>query len=170
MSSKYKYHKNCSTLLGSRWKRKERTKHWSEIEGTKYCKHFLLQVYIKHTTQWRNINTGLYLDAVIVGLLPIMAAASVSIWTVIHWRIPHEAMLQGLITLLMPLKMPNHFFLLDKNPWITVQAMEVLPVTKQWYESKERASEGYWLSQTKQSVNTRTISQGRVNNYGHKWY
>jgi len=68
---------------------------------------------------------------VIVRLLAIVAATAVSVGAVVHWWIPHEAMLQGLISLFVPLKMPDHFFLFDKHPWITIQAMKVLPVTKE---------------------------------------
>lgn len=66
----------------------------------------------------------------IVRLLAIMAATTVSVGAVVHWWIPHEAMLKGLISLFVPLKMPDHFFLFDEHPWITIQAMKVLPVTK----------------------------------------
>lgn len=95
----------------------------------------------------------LYLDAVVVSLLAIMTAASISIGTVIHWWIPHEAMLQRLISLLVPLKMPDHFFLLDEDPWITVQAVEVFPVTIQLISVQRDVEEDYWISQTKISDN-----------------
>jgi len=68
---------------------------------------------------------------VIVCLLAIMAATAVSVGAVVHWWIPHEAVLQGLISLFVPLKMPDHFLLFDEHPWITIQAMKVLPATKE---------------------------------------
>lgn len=70
------------------------------------------------------------LYAVVVRLLAIVAAVVVSVAAVVTGRVPHEAVLQGLIALLVPLEVSDHLLLLDKHSRVAVQTMEVFPVTK----------------------------------------
>lgn len=75
---------------------------------------------------------AILVDAMIVGLLSIVrtAPARVLFRTIVHGRVPHEAMLQGLVPLLMPLEVPDHFLLLHKHSPATVQTMKVFPAAQ----------------------------------------
>lgn len=71
------------------------------------------------------------LDAVVVGLLPVVPAAGVAIRAVVARRVPHEAVLQRLVPLLVPLEVTDHLLLLHEYPGVAVQAVEVLPGRKE---------------------------------------
>ncbi len=68
-----------------------------------------------------------YFDAMIVGLLAIVLAAAVAIVTVVHGRVAHESVLQRLVALLVPLEVPDHLLLLDKDARVAVQTVEMFP-------------------------------------------
>lgn len=69
-------------------------------------------------------------DAVVMRLLAVVAAAAVPVGAVVHGGVPHEAVLQGLVALLVPLEVSYHLLLLDEHPGVAVQAVEVLPVVE----------------------------------------
>lgn len=75
---------------------------------------------------------AILVDAMIVGLLSIVrtGTARVLFRAVVGRRVPHEAVLQGLVPLLMPLKVPDHFLLLHEHSPAAVQTMKVLPATQ----------------------------------------
>ena len=54
------------------------------------------------------------LNAVVVGLLLVVGAVNELVTAVIHRGHSPKAVLKGLVHLLMPLAVPNHFFLLRK--------------------------------------------------------
>jgi hypothetical protein len=49
-----------------------------------------------------------YLHAVVVGALPVEVAAMVVDATVVQWAEAHEAMLQGVVPLLVHIVVPDH--------------------------------------------------------------
>lgn len=61
-----------------------------------------------------------YLYAVIVRLLAVVSAVVIAIATIITGRIPHEAVLKRLVSLLVPLEVANHLLLLDKHSRVAV--------------------------------------------------
>lgn len=75
---------------------------------------------------------AILVDAMIVGLLSIVRTdpAGVLFRTIVHWRVPHETVLQGLVPLLVPLEVPDHFLLLHEHSPATVQTMKVLPAAQ----------------------------------------
>ena len=68
-----------------------------------------------------------YFDAMIVGLLAIVLTAAVAIVAVVHGRVAHESVLQRLVALLVPLEVPDHLLLLDKDARVAVQTVEMFP-------------------------------------------
>lgn len=79
----------------------------------------------------RNVHlvTALF-DAMIVGLLLVVRAVGVSVRAVVQRRVPHEAVLQRFVALLVPLEVADHLLLLDEDARVAVQAVEVLPVVE----------------------------------------
>lgn len=75
---------------------------------------------------------AILMDAMIVRLLSIVrtSTARVLFRTIVHWWVPHETVLQGLVPLLMPLEVPDHFLLLHKHSPATVQTMKMLPAAQ----------------------------------------
>lgn len=71
-------------------------------------------------------------DAMIVGLLAIVGtlSAGVPLGAVVGGRVAHEAMLQGLVALLVPLEVAYHLLLLDEDAPAALEAVEVLPTTE----------------------------------------
>lgn len=65
----------------------------------------------------------------IVGLFAIVRTAAIAVVAVVTRRVAHEAVLQRLVALLVPLEVTDHLFLLDENPRVAIEAMEVLPNT-----------------------------------------
>lgn len=52
----------------------------------------------------------------IVRLLAIVTATLVTVRTVVAGRIPHETVLQTLVSLFMPFEMSDHFLFLHEHP------------------------------------------------------
>lgn len=75
---------------------------------------------------------AILVDAMIVGLLSIVRAGTARMLfrTIVGRRVPHETMLQGLVPLLMPLEVPDHFLLFHEHSPATVQTMKVLPTAQ----------------------------------------
>lgn len=59
--------------------------------------------------KWTNLN------AVIVGLLLVVSAGSKLGHTVVKRTVAHEAVLQGVVSLLVPFVVANHLFPFDDN-------------------------------------------------------
>lgn len=62
----------------------------------------------------------------IVCLLAIVTTTLVSVRTVVAGRIPHETVLQTLVSLLVPFEMSDHFLFLHEHPRVAVETMEML--------------------------------------------
>lgn len=62
-----------------------------------------------------NQAIGTYLDTMIMCLSAIVSAVSMFLAAVIHWAVPHESMLQRVISLLVPLVMSNCLFFANKH-------------------------------------------------------
>lgn len=60
----------------------------------------------------------------------IMRAICESITTVVQWTVPHETVLKGIVPLFMPFEMTYHFFLLDENSRVAVQAVKMFSEMK----------------------------------------
>lgn len=75
---------------------------------------------------------AILVNAMIVGLLSIVRASSARMLfrTIVHWRVPHKTVLQGLIPLLVPLEVPYHFLLFHEHSPATIQTMKVLPAAQ----------------------------------------
>lgn len=75
---------------------------------------------------------AILMDAMIVGLLSIVRTgpAGMPFRAIVRRRVSHEAVLQGLVPLLMPLEVPDHLLLLHEHPAATVQTMKVLPAAQ----------------------------------------
>jgi hypothetical protein len=71
----------------------------------------------------------IYHDAVVVGLLAVVGASAVAVVAVVAGRVAHESVLERLVALLVPLEVADHLLLLDKDPRVAVQAVEVFPDT-----------------------------------------
>lgn len=71
-------------------------------------------------------------DAVVVGLLEVVGAGAhgVPLGAVVRLRVPHEAVLQRVVPLLVPLEVAYHLLLLDKDATAAVEAVEVLPAAE----------------------------------------
>lgn len=71
-------------------------------------------------------------DAVVVGLLAIVGtlAAGMPLGAVVGGRVAHEAVLEGLVALLVPLEVANHLLLLDEHAAAALEAVEVLPAAE----------------------------------------
>ena len=67
------------------------------------------------------------LEAVVVGLFAVVGAAAEAVATVVHGRVAHEAVLQRLVALLVPLEVADHLLLLHEDARVAVQTVEVLP-------------------------------------------
>lgn len=67
-------------------------------------------------------------DAVVVRLLPVVRTlpARVTLGTVVGGRVAHEAVLERLVALLVPLEVPDHLLFLDEDSTAAVEAVEVL--------------------------------------------
>ena len=61
-----------------------------------------------------DLVTAITLDAVVVGLFLVMGAVNKLVTAVIHWCHSPEPILESFIHLLVPLAVPDHFFLLCK--------------------------------------------------------
>lgn len=74
---------------------------------------------------------AILVDAMIVGLLSIVRTdpAGMPLRAIVRRRVSHEAVLQGLVPLLVPLEVPDHLLLLHEHPAAAVQTMKVLPAT-----------------------------------------
>jgi len=72
---------------------------------------------------------AILVDAMVMGLLSVVRTrpAGVFLRAVVRWRVSHEAVLQGLVPLLVPLEVPDHLLLLHEHPAAAVQTVEVLP-------------------------------------------
>lgn len=70
------------------------------------------------------------LDAVIVRLFFIVRAIRVTIRAIVQRAVPHEAVLEAFVALLVPLKVPDHLLLLEEHARVTVETVEVLPVVE----------------------------------------
>ena len=68
-----------------------------------------------------------FLDAMIVGLLLVVGAVAEAVAAVVEGAVAHEAVLQGLVALLVPLEVADHFFFFDEDAGVAVEAVEVLP-------------------------------------------
>jgi len=75
---------------------------------------------------------AILVDAMIVSLLSIVRTGPTGVLfrTIVGRRVPHKAMLQGLVSLLMPLEVPDHFLLFHEHSPATIQTMKVLPATQ----------------------------------------
>lgn len=71
-------------------------------------------------------------DAVIVGLLAIVGTlpAGMPLGAVVGGRVAHEAVLERLVALLVPLEVADHLLLLHEYPPAALQAVEVLPAAQ----------------------------------------
>lgn len=68
-----------------------------------------------------------HLDAMIMGLFAIVTASLISVRTVVAGRVPHETVLQALVSLFVPLEVSDHLFLLHEHSRVAVETMEMLP-------------------------------------------
>lgn len=66
----------------------------------------------------------------IVRLFLVVRAVGVPVGAVVQRAVPHEAVLQGLVPLLVPLEVPDHLLLLDENARVAVKAVEVFSVVE----------------------------------------
>ena len=66
----------------------------------------------------------------IMSLFPVVGAVAKPFCTVIHWTESKEAVLQGLLTLSVPLIMPYHLLLLNKHLEATVDAVIVFTIAQ----------------------------------------
>lgn len=75
---------------------------------------------------------AILVDAMIVRLLSIVRTSPTRVLfgTIVHWRVPHETVLQGLVPLLVPFEVPDHLLLLHKHSPATVQTMKMLPAAQ----------------------------------------
>ena len=62
-----------------------------------------------------------------MGLFAVVGAAAEAVATVVHGRVAHEAVLQRLVALLVPLEVADHLLLLHEDARVAVQTVEVLP-------------------------------------------
>lgn len=71
-------------------------------------------------------------DAVVVGLLAVVGAlpAGMPLGAVVGGRVAHEAVLQGLVALLVPLEVSDHLLLLHEDAAAALEAVEVLPAAQ----------------------------------------
>ena len=67
------------------------------------------------------------MEAVVMGLLAVVRTAMETVIAVVPRRITKKTVLQGLVTFLVPLEMPNHLLLLHKHFHGTFDAMKMLP-------------------------------------------
>jgi hypothetical protein len=68
-----------------------------------------------------------FLDAMIVCLLLVVGAVAEAVAAVVQRAVPHEAVLERFVALLVPLEVPYHLLLLDEDARVAVEAVEVLP-------------------------------------------
>lgn len=71
-----------------------------------------------------------YLETVIVGLAAIVGTAAVLLAAVVQRTVTHESVLEGLLSLTMPLVVSHHLFLFDKHSEVTIHAVEMLPISQ----------------------------------------
>uniref|UniRef100_A0A1Y1NAJ0 Uncharacterized protein n=1 Tax=Photinus pyralis TaxID=7054 RepID=A0A1Y1NAJ0_PHOPY len=69
-------------------------------------------------------------DTVVVRLFFVVRAVRVTVRAVVQRTIPHKAVLQGLVSLLVPFKMAYHFLLLDENSRVTVETVKMFPIVQ----------------------------------------
>lgn len=62
----------------------------------------------------------------VVGLFAVVTASLVPVRTVVAGRVPHETVLQALVSLLVPLEVPDHLLFLHEHSRVAVETVEVL--------------------------------------------
>jgi len=84
-----------------------------------------------------------HLDAMIMGLFAIVTASLISVRTVVAGRVPHETVLQALVSLFVPLEVSDHLLFLHEHPRVAVETMEMLPVNKDHSVSRTASALGW---------------------------
>jgi len=75
----------------------------------------VVEVHLDVTGRDVNLVAALRLDAVVVGLLLVVLTTGEVVGAVVGRGDAAEAVLEGLLHLLVPLRVPNHLLLLGKN-------------------------------------------------------
>lgn len=63
----------------------------------------------------KNLVIYTYLNTMIMRLLAIVTASLISVGTVVAGRVPHETVLQALVSFFVPLEMSDHLFFLHEH-------------------------------------------------------